>query len=445
VTTPALVYDKIPVGPYGVRRKLRKIQALLGFDTLVNNSLHMMLTTAMMGALGFAFWVVSARLFSAEEVGVATTLIGATSLISYLSLFGLNSSVIRFLPVEADHDAQISTALVLVAGGGLAVATAYVLAVPMFAPTLSLVRSPLHAIGFVVLTACSAVNLLTDSVFIAYRSARYNLVVDGCIQSGVKLALPIALVGLGAYGIFAASGLAAAAALGSSVFFLVRSFGFRFKLRVDRDVIRRTFRYSAANYVGSVLNIVPIMVVPVLVLNGRRASDAAFYYMAFQVANLFNAVAYAISQSLFAEGSYAESDLRRLVRRSALLLGVIVVPATAVCMAGANLVLHVFGPSYARHGTGALVVLSLAIPAVALNSWTTSLLRLSKQLGTLIWSNVVFAVGICGLSALWVSRGLTWVALAWLVGNLASGVIGGLAFMLRPQEEPVGIATGSGL
>jgi O-antigen/teichoic acid export membrane protein len=434
VTTPTLVCDQLPVETYRAPGKVKRIRALLGLDSLVNNSLHIMLTTAMMGALGFAFWVVSARLFTAEEVGVATTLIGATSLISYLSLFGVNSSVIRFLPVEADHDAQISTALLLVGGGGLVVASTYVLAAPVFAPSLSLVRSPLHAVSFVVLTACSAVNLLTDSVFIAYRAARYNLVVDGCIQSGVKLALPLALVGLGSYGIFAASGLAAAAALGFSVLFLVRSFAFRPKFRIDRDVIRRTFRYSAANYVGSVLNILPLMVVPVIVLDGRGASDAAFYYVAFQIANLLNAVAYAISQSLFAEGSYAESDLRRLVRRSAVLLGAVLVPATTVCLAGANLLLHVFGSSYARHGTGALVVLGLAIPAVALNSWTTALLRLSKQLGALIWSNVVFAVGICGLSALWVSRGLTWVAFAWLVGNLASGVVGGVAFALRPQE-----------
>ena len=38
-------------------------------------------------------------------------------------------------------------------------------------------------------------------------------------------------------------------------------------------------------------------------------------------------------------------------------------------------------------------------------------------------------LAVCGLAAAWVHRGLAWVALAWLVGNLAGGVAAVLPLM----------------
>jgi hypothetical protein len=55
-------------------------------DPLLQNSFFIMLTTATMALLGFLFWVLNARLFDPPQIGVATTLISATSLNSYQSL-----------------------------------------------------------------------------------------------------------------------------------------------------------------------------------------------------------------------------------------------------------------------------------------------------------------------------------------------------------------------
>src|SRR2546421_1625985 len=183
-------------------------------DALLRNSFFILLTTATMGGVGFLFWLVNARLFTSSQIGVATTLISATALICYLSLLGFDATFIRFLPRSSNRDAEINTGLILVLGAALVVSTAYVLAAPIFVPALRFVRaSPLYAIGFVVLTAFAAVNLVTDSVFIAYRGATYNFIVDGLLQGAAKLALPALLTGLGAYGIFAASGGAAGGGL----------------------------------------------------------------------------------------------------------------------------------------------------------------------------------------------------------------------------------------
>ena len=80
-------------------------------DHLLYNSFYLALTTATMGVLGFLFWLLNARLFSASEIGKATLLISATSLISYLSLLGFNNTFIRFLPTAEDPAGHINTGL----------------------------------------------------------------------------------------------------------------------------------------------------------------------------------------------------------------------------------------------------------------------------------------------------------------------------------------------
>jgi len=410
---------------------------LLKQDHLLQNSFYLMLSTATMGLLGFLFWLLNARLFSPSQIGLATTLISATSLISYLSLFGFNTTFIRFLPTSPDRDAEISTGLTFVFGGALLVSAAYIFGVPAFVPGLRFVSAnPWFAIGFVLLTACAAVNLVTDSVFVAFRAAKYNFLIDGVIQGGTKLALPIVLVGLGAYGIFAASGIAAFAAVAVSLVFMMRILAYKPRLQIHRAVVRMVWGYSAANYLANLLNIVPILILPLIVIRSRGAADAGFYYVAFQIANLLNAVSYAVSESLLAEGSYEEESIPALAKRSARFQAVTMVPATAALILCTPLLLSMFGHDYRAHSATTLEVLLLAAPAVAFNTWTSALLRLTRQLAALIWSNVAFVVVLCGLAALWVDRGLPWVAGAWLLGNLLSGAIGAIALVTRRSWRP---------
>jgi len=404
-------------------------------DHLVRNSFFIMASTAAMGAFGFLFWLVAARLYTSGQIGVATALISATILISYLGQFGFDATFVRFLPTSRDRDAEINTGLTLVAGGSLVLALAYILVVPSFVPALRFVRSsPPYAAGFVVFTALAAINLVTDAVFIAYRAAKYNFIVDGLIQGLSKLALPVLVVGLGAYGIFTASTGAALVAVAFSIIFLVRRFSYRPHLRVSLAVIRQVFTFSGLNYFASLLNVVPVLFVPAIVINGRGASEAGYYYVAFQMANLLYAISFAISASLFSEGSYEDGNLAGLARRSAKYLGLLAIPAVVLLSLGGHWLLLAFGREYSLHAGPALAVFGLAVPAVSLNMWSHVMLRLSKQLGGLVWSNVVLVIVVCGLALLWVHRGLAWVALAWLLGNLAAGS-SALAALARPRRS----------
>lgn len=406
-------------------------------DELIRNSLYLTLSTATMGVLGFAFWLLSARLYDPGEIGKATALISAVALISYLGLFGFNNTFIRFLPSSRQRDTDISTGLLVVLIASVLAATIYILIVPYIAPRLDFVRySTGFAIGFVVFAALSAVNLVTDSVFVAYRKTQYNLLVDGVIQSLTKLALPAVLVGLGAYGVFAASGLAAAVAVGASIFFMVKVVGFRPKLSLSPGVIKQTWEFSAANYLANLLNLAPIFAIPLIMLDTRGARQAGYFFVAFQIANLLNSVSYSVSTSLLAEGSHEGSDLAALLRKSAKVLALISIPTGILVAVTARWLLMVFGGAYSQHATSTLAVLAIATPSVAFYVWATTILRITKQLRELIGANIVYGLATVGFALNWAHRGLAWIGVAWLVGNLLSGAVAALAAARHLHVSP---------
>lgn len=415
-------------------------------DPLTRNSFYIMLATATTGALGFVFWLLCARIFTPSQIGVATTLISATTLIAYLSLLGFNTTFIRFLPTAGDRDAVLNTGLPLVLCAAIVGAGGYLLAAPLFAHQLRFVeRSPLYGAGFVALTAAAAINLVTDSVFIAYREARYNVLIDGLIQGGTKLVLPLLLVGAGSYGIFASSGLAALVAASASLFVLVRRFSYQPRLEISAGTVREIFSFSATSYVVNLANLTPVLVLPLVVIARRGAAAAGYYYVAFQIAGLLYAVAYAVAQSLLAEGSYDGDLHRHLVARSAKIQAAIMLPGAAVVALGGPWILRLFGGTYSHHAAATLAVFALAGPAVAASCWVLALLRLTKQLGATVLASAAYALVTCGLAVALVGSSLAWVAGAWLAGQLASVLVGGVALVLGRARRAERLDIGAGV
>ncbi len=282
----------------------------LSNDHLVRNSLFLMLSTWTMGLFGFVFWLLAAHLCSSVSIGRATTVISAMSVIAYVSDLGLSQTLIRVLPTSRDADAEINTALVLSTGLAMLIAIAYLVVVPSIAPNVAFLRAHLlNSVAFVLLNGCAAANLLTDSVFIANRRAYYNFLVDGVVQGMTKIALLGGFLAFSAFGIFASTGLASGVAVVASVVFMAGKLGYHPSLRIDIAVFLRTVRFSLANYVGNVFQLLPLLVLPVIVVSGDGPRRAAYFFIAFNLANLIYAVPFGMSGSMLAEGSHESADL----------------------------------------------------------------------------------------------------------------------------------------
>ncbi len=226
-------------------RQRRRREIAVKSDRLVKNSFFLIATLVAGGILGFGFSVVVARIFTPEQVGVGTSLISATTLIACLSLFGLNWTIIRFIAKSNNANAQITYSLLVVAGLGVLISGIYVMLVPLYAPALSFVRENLAcAVGVIVVGALSGINLLRGSVFVGARRPEYNLFIDGAVQGTTKLVLPFALIGLGAYGVFASMGGASLIAVVVSILCMRRVLGFRFDFRPEAVMTREQLSYS---------------------------------------------------------------------------------------------------------------------------------------------------------------------------------------------------------
>lgn len=404
-------------------------------DHMARNSLYLVLSSVLQASFGFVFWIVVAHLFSTTDVGRAGLLIASTTVIAYLALLGLNSTLVRYLPTARDRDRLITAGLVVVLVFGGLLALAYVALIPTIAPRLSFVEQswPLAA-GFVVLTGAASMNLLTDSVFIASRRADYCAVTDGVVGGTTKLVLAAVLVGTGAYGIFAAATSAFAASALVSVGLIFAVLRWRPRLASPLAVLRPMLRFSAANYLGNIMNLLPVLIVPIIVLDRLGSRAAAYYFVAFQIATLLYSGAYAVSQTFLAEGSHAGADGRELRRRSKRALIVLYLPCVLVVVVAARWLLLVFGRSYSVHGAGTLALLAVAALPIAACNWSWTVMRLSSRLVDIVVTSAVYTVGICALAWFLAPHGLTALAAAWPIGALLAALVA--AAVSRSHRAP---------
>ncbi|GIE86485.1 lipopolysaccharide biosynthesis protein [Actinoplanes regularis] len=407
-------------------------------DPLVRNSLFLILTTGLGAGSGFFFWLIVARLYPTAEVGQASSLLSSVALLSYFSLFGFSSALVRYLPTSRNRAEDTSTAISSVFLCGILVSLSFALIGPMFADELGFVRSSwTHVLLFVLLATGAAVNLLTDSIFVACRATNSNLLINGVFMSIAKLALPALAVPFGAFGIFAASGIASAVAAVASIVVIRRSLRIRIRPQISWAAIQGMLKYSLSNYLSGSLNLIPQIALPIIILHQLGAVVAAVYFVAFQISNLVSSASYAIGESLFAEGSHESGSLRVLALRSGKLMLAIVGAGVVVVTLLAKPILQLFGAEYAETGTTTLILFTVSSLAVAFNTWANFLLKVRRQLRAMVYANVVFVVVILGVALYKVPDGLNWAAAAWGIGNLLSGLVAGAALLPRGRRGNV--------
>ncbi len=393
---------------------------------LVRNSIYLMLNSGLQAAAGFVFWIISARLFSVTDVGLATALFSVLGVTAFAALLGLNSTVVRYLPQSSNPNVLMTASMAIVAAFGAVLTLVYLAILPVVSPKLTfVVHDPAMAAGVVILGGIfGPLNLITDSIFIGLRQAKFNALVDGGIGGIVKIGAAVAVAGAGAYGLFVASAIGYAAAAVASLVLLVTVNHFRPSLRGSRAVLRPLRRFSGANYVGNLLTLLPTFVIPLIVLDRVGVHQAAYYYIAYLLVSLLFAGVFAVEQAFLSEGSHEDQELRVIMRRSWRLLAVFCVPATLVLMVAARWLLLLFGHNYSVHGTDVLIVMATAVIPFAAFNWLLTVLRLLGRLQAIVVGNVVYALVTCALAWILAPRGLTILSVAWPVGlTVASATV----------------------
>lgn len=392
-------------------------------DSLYRNSIFMIASTAVMSLFGFVFWMLAARLYSTADIGLATTIISVMGLITGLSVLGLNVGLIRYLPKSRDKSNKINSCFSLVFLFSIGVASAYVMFISYFSPELVFIReNAIFAFAFIFFMAFAGIGSLMDSVFIAFRSTKYILVKNS-VFSFLKIGGLFLFVGLGAFGIFVSWMLSLIVALGILFWILVVKFDYKPKLVFYNSIVKQMGKYSFGNYVAGFIGGLPLMILPIMILNRLGAEMVAFYWMPMMIAGLLFVIPQAVSQSLFAEGSYSEKDLRKLVWKAVKIIGIILIPAIVLVFFFGDLVLGLFRAEYAVEGFGLLRVLTVSGIFVGVNEVFGRILQIKKKIGKLIFMGLIQAVLMIGLIYFLIDKGLFGVGVGWLIGTVLTSLV----------------------
>ncbi len=419
------------------RSKWRQLRA----SSLLMNAVYLMLATLVMAALGFVFWVVVSRAYDPAAVGLATTLLAVSGLLSLAGLAGFDTAFVRFLPRAQQKNEYITGGLCVVAAITAVLAAAVAVILPIVSSDFAVLRSGGAFAAFVFFTVVTGLNTLTNAVFLAGKRAGYILLIN-TLFSLCKVLLPLALVRGGALMIFLIAGVAQLVGLGLSLWWMYRAFGYRFVRRFDTRLIRANRRFSTSAYAASMLNLLPPTVLPLLIIAQLGAAEAAYYYMAFTIAGVLYTIIYASMQSVFAESSHDEAATGRHVRGALRLLCWLLPAAVLGLVLLSPWLLGLFGASYSQGASGLLRLFALGALPVALYAVLGAIFKVTKNVPGMLGMNVIYAGTIMAVSYLALDgHGLAAVGWAWLAGNVAAGV-SGLGFLYvgspafgRPREQ----------
>ncbi len=394
-------------------------------EPLYMNSVFMMASTGMVSVSGFFFWIIAAHLYTDTQVGLATAIISVILFIMNLSILGLNYSIIRFLPKAKDKNELISTSLLSVSIASALCAGIFLLFLPFFSEKLVFMHeSPVIAIAFFFLTIAVSIDFVTEGIFLAHRSGKY-IFLKNLLVSVLKLVLPIFFIPLGANGIFIAWALALSSALLISFWVLVKKFNFSPTRFMNPSKLSQLIKFSSANYIVGLLGIAPEFILPVLITNAINPQTAAYFYMAFMMANLLYTIPFATTQSLFAEGSHKESSFFINARKASKLIGALLIPGILVFIFFGHYILLLFGKSYSTEGLQFLQLLAISGIPVAFNYMGLTYVNVHRKMKALITINTIGIGAIILLSYLLREYGLTGIGIAWLAGHLLKNVLYG--------------------
>ena len=387
--------------------------------SLYRNAGYLMLASGVNSLAGFVFWAVAARLYPAEGVGLAAAAISAIGLLALLSTLGMDYGLIRFLPGSGDKAKNILNSCFTLSGlVSVALAVIFLAGLKLWSPALLRIQqNPVFFISFVIFALAAVYRVFAERTFIAGRRAGFALT-QGLVFNLLRFIPLVALAPLfNVFGIFASWGIGLGLAVIVSIPFLIPRVqpGYHPAPKIDRKSIGNMMHFSFANYGANIFWAIPILCLPLMVVNLLGAEANAYFYVGWALGYLLVSIPVTVSFSLFAEGSHSEEQLGHNIDRSLRLL-LVLVPVIAIVFLAGERVLALFGSAYAENATTLLWVLAVSAIPVGLNHTYFTVKRVQKRMRGVIGLSTFIAVATMVLSYLLLPRvGIIGAGISWLI------------------------------
>jgi O-antigen/teichoic acid export membrane protein len=403
---------------------LKQLKQTISNHRFYANSISLVFNSAMGAGLGFFYWMIVARIYHPQEVGLGSAVISASSLLAFLGSLGLGNGLIRFLPNSGKKaPSLINTSLTIGGIFALLVSVVFLVGLPWWNPNLSFVSdNPVFSTAFVCFIVVITIMGLVNQVFISLGRSDLTIIqsaVSGVVKMGIVVVMAAAFK---TFGIFASWGLGATAALLISLIFLVPGLmhGYRPMPGFNSQVARETIQFSFGNFIADGLGNTPGWLLPLIIVSLKGGEANAYFYVSWALSGLVFAIPNATSLSIFAEGSGEESSIPRNLRRSLKLMAMLVIPAVLLMFLLGNKLLLLFGGSYSEGGKSLLLLLTISVFPLGFNVNYLGILRVQKKIKEMIILIAITVVVILPLSYFLIRHyGILGSGYAWLAGQCA--------------------------
>jgi O-antigen/teichoic acid export membrane protein len=393
-------------------------------DALYRGSFTLLVNTVIMSAFGFAFWTLAAHAYPASTLGVFSGLTSGVSLLATVAGLGLPITIMRHVADSKNPRALFLVTMIAIATVGTAVCLVTILSLGTDLPAaLHLQQRGSMMLLVTTLVGFTAISSTIDSGLVAIRSS-HTVLIKNLIGSFAKVAALLLLAS------FRSSGLLISYSIGLVLSTLISGTALGSQLEGGSaglrsfHVLRNHLSFTSGTYIATIMGMLPLTVVPLEVLVVRGATETARFAVAFLIAGFLNLIPSTVAQVLFAETSRKGVSLGRQLSKAIRGVYGLLIPALLITLAGAPLLLRLFGSQYSIAATGCLRVLALSTLFTGGTYLVDSLLIARDRTAAYVFMNAANAVLVLGWVGILLPRGLTAAAGGWALGQGMSLVLG---------------------
>lgn len=378
------------------------------------------------GILGLSFWIAAARLFGSTALGRNSSLISAMLTVSGLAQLNYTRAMSSLIPT-AREKARSLVGRVYVRVGIISLISGAVVAaaLPHISTRFSYLRPPEFAIPcFAVAIVLWSIFTLEDTVLASARKAAvipFENAVFGLAKLGLLFLFSV--YSLGKLSIFLAWIIPLIL-----IVIPINIFNFQRALpalaNIPAQVAKRVENWVRQDFAGYILWTLGTSPLPFLVLAVLGPNPAASFYIPLTVATSIDVVTLNVGNAITAEVTRRSGRVERHAARFVAGYWLLVIVGSIVIVLLATTILVIFGKHY-KSGSGiALRLLVAASAARAAMFLTNALARAEGKGGRILLiqatsSILTLAIGIATMKHM----GVKGMALGWLVGSVAAGII----------------------
>lgn len=404
----------------GALQFLRKSAAALASTSLVTS------------ALGFLYWVVAARTFSAVAVGESATAISAMSLLAPLAVLGLGTLLISKLPELQTGRAQlVATAVTVSAAAGALLALVCAFVLPQgFLGVYGIGHEFGRTLLFCAAVATQGAGMLLDQALLSMVGGGMQLW-RNLTQSVVKLVLlavfAVTLAKYSSLTIFASWFIANVVSLTVMAIVLMRRFRVPLRSLVPSLSTLHGLKFSAAKHHGlNIAMFVPYFAMTLVANAVLGPEKSGYFFAAWSLAGFVMFLPFALATALFASGSRDSeaflTGFRHTLRYSLL----ICLAANIGILVFGKLALAVFGSSYVSNAHLALIATCLGCFALVIKDHHVALARINgtverEAILIALLSGTEIAAAAVGAHL----GGITGLGVGWMIATMLGALVCG--------------------